>query len=771
MDVDGTVLLTRREIGVRDATIRFDRSDLKGRLALRFPGPESNGRATLAMDLTAEQLDIASVPRFVEIEMPLDIDTRFEAKRVHFADLGAGRILARLRQNATVLSVDELTVSDLGGATLAATGAIGPQGGTFEARLEASRLDALAELMARVLPGGLTSWLAKRTPLYAPASLRIVIDSHGMERSELRRFQFAGTLGQSRVFGDARFTEDWRLIAGGGLNLTLEAPQSTQLLRQVGIDVPQGVEINRPGRVSVALGGPTGATNADLSVDADIGVARLALKGSQLATAGQPFRGRLTVQAEDAVPLGLSLGIGPSFLPAALPFRLQSDVLLANAKLTLGRLDAAIAGNPLTGEIAFNFLEFGRISGQLKTGAIDAGLFLPIIFGMPDGPVQPGSWPDQPFAAAVAPPLPGDVWIEAERLMHGPETIATRPRMVFRFERGLIFLDHVAAEMAGGNVVGQLTLRRNAQQVSLTGDLALDRLTLQQLPFLARIAGRATGTVDFSAFGTSYAGLMASVAGAARVDVRDLVVPGLDREALVRLLRRPLPDTGTFDQAALARDFEAEVAKGRLTLPAADIALSAATGALRIAPLGIGTRAAPVTLSAQADLKRWTAGARALFTVVDTPAGWQGRALPEASALWSTGVGGEGRSVDVASLASGLTTMMIARDLERIEAFEQDGRERQFFQRRQRASDQQRLREEEEAARLIEEQRQAEAARRAEEERKRLEEQRRVAEQRRIEEQKRLDDQRRRELAPALAPSVAPAVGAPIDLRPPAAQN
>jgi hypothetical protein len=131
-------------------------------------------------------------------------------------------------------------------------------------------------------------------------------------------------------------------------------------------------------------------------------------------------------------------------------------------------------------------------------------------------------------------------------------------------------------------------------------------------------------------------------------------------------------------------------------------------------PLRVAGAAEVVTTSVALDLKDMSVFARTGLVAREAPKGWNGP-LPGADLVLRGPVRNPVREIDVTSLANGLTAIAITRETERIEAIEQDQRERSFFNRQLRASEEQR-RSEEEARRKLE------AAKRAAEEQRRREE-------------------------------------------------
>jgi hypothetical protein len=159
------------------------------------------------------------------------------------------------------------------------------------------------------------------------------------------------------------------------------------------------------------------------------------------------------------------------------------------------------------------------------------------------------------------------------------------------------------------------------------------------------------------------------------------------------VLARPGTEFAAVTREALTSALERTMT-GSLQLPAGQSAISLGSGVLRAGPFRVSDPAEDIVTSLAIDLKDLTMNGRAALTARQAPKGWSGP-LPGADILLKGPIGNLSREVDVSSLANGLTSIAIAREMERIEALEQDQRERSYFNRRLKASEEQRRAEEE----------------------------------------------------------------------------
>jgi len=747
----GDLRYDQGEARISDATLVADEMKLSGSIRLAT----DLGRPRLTLNLAADQLDIAKLPDLPESDQPAawDLDLAIDAKRVRYAGVGAGEIALRLRKEGDATLLDGLTIRDLDGADLIARGRLGGAAPRLDMRLRASRMDAILQLADRLSSHWGIPVLASRAASLAPADLTL---TWGLEGDD-RRLTAKGRLADTEIDAQARLSPAGALAGAGALALRVKAPNPAGLLRQIGLDA---IPVVAAGAVDLRLSGggaSASAPSVDWSASGLFGGARIELTGRQTTSLAEPFVGRITMSAADLAPLAQTLLIAVPAVPPGQPFRLDAGFDLRGYRFTLRDMDMRAGVSAVKGEIAFNLAEFGRISGQLRTGALDASSMGPLIFGLAQPARPAGPWDRRPFGPAATVTLPGDLWIEADSLDLGEGVRIGKPRFVLRFDNGLIYVEHAQGDWLDGRLTGQATLRRSDRAVSLTARLALDDGRLDRLPLApaaSGLRGLASAQLEASAIGESPAALVAALSGVGRATLKDASVLGLASGALDSLLKTTPADFASVARDALAASLERRLT-GQLALGATTTQLALGSGVLRVGPLRVAERDGDTTLQAALDLKDLTLDARAALRSRDEPKGWAGPP-PAADVRLRGPWAAPARELDVSNLANGLAAIAIQREQERIEVLEQDQRERGFFNRRLKAAEEQRRAEEEERRRVETERRAAEEARkraeederrRAEDDRRRIEVERRAAEEarRRAEEEdrRRIEAERR----------------------------
>jgi hypothetical protein len=227
-------------------------------------------------------------------------------------------------------------------------------------------------------------------------------------------------------------------------------------------------------------------------------------------------------------------------------------------------------------------------------------------------------------------------------------------------------------------VKGRLDLRRDKSQVTATGALALKDVLVER----AGLSGRIDANLDFVGAGESAAALMGGLAGAGALKIGEAKIPRLDPQALARLLAKIEQGQGAPPEPKkLEGLLGGELDKGALPLAGAEGALALASGALRFGPLAAAGGA--VQLSGAFNLPDLTLSLDAVETSAKVSRFWSGP--PPTVEITQKAVDASGRRLDATLLAAGLASEAIARESDRIEAFEADLRERAMFNRKRKA--------------------------------------------------------------------------------------
>ena len=130
----------------RDVKIALDRSTLNGSFAFTRPVGADPGR--LYMDLSSDLLDVDALPSVdagKALLSDLDLSLSLRAKTLHVAhvndaEIDSGSLALKVVKSGPNITLDRLSIANLGGAFLDAQGATGPDGFAASGHLRADRL-------------------------------------------------------------------------------------------------------------------------------------------------------------------------------------------------------------------------------------------------------------------------------------------------------------------------------------------------------------------------------------------------------------------------------------------------------------------------------------------------------------------------------------------------------------------------------------------------------------------------------------------------------
>lgn len=732
LELAGQVDISRASFSGRGLTIKADRSTFTG--ALAFARSVGDEPARLFADLSSPSLDLDGLPDLsgpARAAADMDLNLALDARAVRLARFGdgmvdAGRIRAKLRRASGVLELERLSIENVGGATLSASGRTTGDGARLDVRLDAQRLVDLAALVNRVWPGQVAQEFASRAVALSPARVSFQAEAQARDDSyELRNLRLDGLARGTRIAGSMR-------PAGEKLEAEIEltSADTPMLMRQLGFDtapLPGAPRSRITARGSGAL-----STGFQGSVVADLAGVRIAYEGGVRVEGRQlAGTGGLKATTSDAGPLLAILSVAAPNVEAAAPVDLSAAVTVNRGRLSLDDIAGVIAGSKATGALRMERREDrGRFAlmGALALDRASISALASFALG-PAGPRREGAlWSDAKFGYGLSDPPPTLIDLKIEQFALRGGLVGHDAKLKLGLDAGLVALDDLSMRVGESRITGRTALRRNKADASLSARLDF-QTTLENRPDLS---GRLNARLNLAATGTSEASLMANLAGGGEARLADVVIHNADPAALERVVAAAESDKLTSQENVIVLALEREFAKAPLRAPELGFDVVVAGGVARLQPAPISAPGVAIGATASLDLRDQKLEETLEFTSLKPPAGWTG-APPQARIVWSGPVGAPNREVLAAGLVNGLSARAILRETARIEALEADIRERAYFNRRLKAQEWLRQREAEIEAWKIEEARRIEAEKAAEA--KRIAEEK-AAEARRIEAEK-----------------------------------
>ncbi|CAN1543800.1 AsmA [Rhabdaerophilaceae bacterium] len=661
---------------------------LTGDAALDLPVAGERDNARLRFSLAAERFNA----RLLALADPLRgggpglaVDGRLAIRDLLLDDRALGGLTLAFSRDERGTRLDELRLVGRTGEELRISGQSVAGATQATAKLDAERVVDLARLTQAVFPGAVTDAFLQRASALEPALAVATIRVEQKDGESVWDIQSDGRFGGTTLA--VRTQSEMR---GDVLQLALEGeaanPDGLRLLSQLGGVNAQARPggLRGPGHVRFSLKGNPRRL-LETNVNASLAGITLAAEGNLNLFRQAPFEGKFNLSTVDIAPLHRAFGGGAPVVADGTPARIEGRYFSEFTKLTLTRFVADIGGKKTEGEISFDVARGGKVAGQLRMGDMGlASLLVPAIGGR-EIPLT-GPLGGQPFAPGLAPLLAGDLWIEAKSIAVSDGLAVQDPKFVLRFAPDLVSIEGFEGRRDDARFSATLTLARRDGQVEAAGRLGFARLPVPG------ISGRISGEIPFTSQGATPAELIGALSGGGRMTVEGVRLANAAPAALARLFSRPLEELGALDENRLGARLDNELKSADLPLPTLAVPVTILNGLARFTIPGIpsetGQGRVDLGPSMTIDLPRASYEARLSYRLSEAPKGWRG-APPEVALGWSGRAGlppGEPRRTLVVSpLLNGLMAITLQRDLETIEAFDADARERAYFLRRTRA--------------------------------------------------------------------------------------
>jgi hypothetical protein len=696
----------------RDVKIALDRSTLNGSFAFARPVGTDPGR--LYVDLSSDLLDVDALPSAdagKELLRDFDLSLSLYAKTLHVAhvndaEIDSGSLALKVVKSGPNITLDRLSVANLGGAFLDAQGATGPDGFAASGHLRADRLRDFALLVARLAPGEWSRTLVERAVLLSPTAL--AFEAHGRSLAAaapaLDSFKASGTVGrtQATLSLEPRANDDRQV-----LRVSLDSPDSGALLRQLGLS-GANAESGR-GHITLEAFGAWGA-GYDVDATGALADADLSGRGRYLPAGpadGARLFGSVKLRATNVAPLLASFGLQPGAGMIG-PVDAAADLTLRGDQWTVSRLAATVAGVRASGNIVYQPVAspeapeaanpaVGRgeeavgaaaaiapepspaeITGDVSLDRLPLGDIFALALGAPQPAKAGARWSDANFAAAPVNPPPIAVRLNVATLDLADGLSSHGFTAMLRLDNGRLDLDDIGVNLAQGEATGRMTLRRDKETATLTGTLSAGGLAIARPGF----SGRLGGTLEFASTGQSTGALIEGLAGGGTAQFAGAALARSDPAALDRVVAKAQAPDALLDETNVAYAFGAELAKAPLPIPDGSTPVAVTSGTVKLGPLAIALPHGVATASASLDLRRLALETRlALSSDASGLKFWSGPP-PTATLTVEDALETQKRRLDVAALSAGLASQAIARETDRIAALEADIRERAFFNRR-----------------------------------------------------------------------------------------
>lgn len=704
MKLDADVALSTSVAAASNLNLTLDRSAISG--LVRYSVGDDGARSRVDAQLASNALIINDLPdvstlatRLKDVDVALSIDAK-NVEVVRASGTKLGRVRLKAQSTAEGIDIEALEITNLGGATVSANGRLTETGDRFNAQIDAQHVDSLAVLLGKLMPGPVPEMLAERSNSLSPLRLKL---SAELARDHSVALRFDGTAAKTVVAGQAVFSGGSSAMKVAA-ELKAEGPDPVALLQQIGADVlPLPVQ----GSANLSLN-VNGLVRDGLDVTLQIDAGGVVLDGVFKTGAEgtkEGYKGTFSVKSGDAAPVLQALTFPLPDAAISIPVDLKADISTSNDLVQLDRITGTVGEKTVSGQLALA-RSTGKVAGTLEFDRLSLAGLSSFVLGTPTSSQSGGLWSSTRFGAQVQPTFDAQVAVRTPEFSLGVGPTAKDASFMVRWHENAFEISDAKAAFATGQMTGSLALRRQDALATYTGKIGMKGVPVKALLPNAGLDGKLDLDVDLGGSGESMAGFAASLAGGGAVKLNNARVEAFDLGALPRLTAVLDAERDPPDLRRVNEMFATELAKAPFEKVEVTAPVTLSSGTARLGPLAVKTERNGFEGSLSYDFKVGKFEGRVLMTTEQAPADWTGP-IPQAGVSWKSVSGAVERSVDTATLTNVLTTRAVTRELLRIEAFEFDLRERNFFIRRLKAERESIEREK----RAIEEARLAEEAR------------------------------------------------------------
>jgi uncharacterized protein involved in outer membrane biogenesis len=657
--------------------------------------------------LGAEMIDADTAAAFLamaskETVREHDLDFSLKADSVAVGGVKAGAIDAALRLTGERLDVDRLSIGDLSGASVAATGSVrdlrGRPLGDLDITVTATDLTSLIHQFAQWMPGSiLAKEMASRADvnpgLFSDARIDVICslaaETSNMLPGELA-LSLSGAVGGSTLQGSATAkVADINTVALLETRVELANDEATPLLALAGLPTLPVVSLG-PGKLSAEIrqkGAGSFTTTAEMNgddfqlrFDGESGRREDAMR--QLSA-----NGRLVLKAEDVEPWLLVAGAPLPGMGFGMSADLQADADFSNGLLVLNSLSGVAGDTAVSGDVNLEFSK-GRpdISGELTLDALDLEPLTAALLGGPSLVNANGTpWPDSAFVKKTVTAATADLDLTVGTLAAGILPPLHDASLSLKAGETQLSLSDIKATAAAGSVGGHVEISNEGGNGLVSGQLTLKdadlALVLQQAGLEASaLSGRATISASFGASGPSVTELVRGLAGSGVIELNNLVVSGLNSAALPELIRQADALGQGIDDTATSRFAPGVVKAGSFDAGDATFAFNLASGVFRAPPTRFDRDQALLTAEGRIDLNAQTVDVATEFALKPGDEALVG-AEPTARVTVNGPVNAPQVALDTSGLAQFLTQRQLEIEQARVEAMQAAILEKQRLRR------------------------------------------------------------------------------------------
>jgi uncharacterized protein involved in outer membrane biogenesis len=627
-----------------------------------------------------------------------DVDLKVKAGRVDVAGVTADSVDAALRVKDDRLDIDKLSVADLAGASLSATGSVrglgGEPVGDIDATILAGDLKPLVDVLTRTFPASRAlREISERAAGFPALLTEARLDVTGSAAMAAWPAVDVALSAKGQAGGS-----DFSATISGNYNngIAPEAPfemmyqasnaDATALLAMTGLPtLPLGVV--GPGKLEALFKG-TLASGLDTSLAISGETFRVSFDGTATPGAdGLAARGKAEIGSDDVEPWLMTVGAAIPGMGLGTSAAIVADADYGKGLLVLNDIEGSLAGAAISGDLNVA-VEAGspKFSGALSLDRLDLFPLAEMVFdGQALAPSADGGWVTTPFRQKPAAPFTADVTLTAGTLEAGALPPIREASFGLQVDGERLRIVDLDAKLANGKVNGLIELKNDSGVGLLGGQLKLSAMDVATL--LAAfgmddpaVTGQVDATASLSSSGKSVGGMVSALAGSGTVALRGLEARGLNAAALAPLVQQSDTVGRDLDAAKTASFATAIVDDGVFQAGDSQFAFNIASGVIRMPATAFDRDQAKLTVELRADLAKQELAGDGSFTWKPGEFAQVG-SEPSVRLVFSGPITQPKAAIDTAPLAQFLTQRQLEIEQARVEAMQTALLEKQRLRR------------------------------------------------------------------------------------------
>jgi hypothetical protein len=683
LSAHGDVTIARDRLVLDHLSASLDREKLEGRIAYSFAA--GSRPAALDADLHAARLDVDAIAAFAQaaasdgsFEIPRAASLTLDVGEATLAGIDARALNARLKVNAGILHVDRLSIGDIGGAALEASGRIDELSsqprGQVNVDINAATLDGLAAIAGRYapqVPASVRPFSGRLAPVKIHGALTI---ERAGKVGSVARLVLGGNLGALRLTlnGEATGTPaqaDTALLRVTG---RLDADDGGALVRLLSLDRVLAVD-QLPGQMTLTANGPLNGAIRVNALAAAGGFSAVADGAMHLRGEGAPTGSlQLKATAADLRPLQRAL-TGQAGAPLS-PVSLAVIVGIAGPELSVTDLSVSSSKSSLRGRLDLKVADPLRVAGEISGDDLDVAAAAGLLFGLPSAAAGAKSWSAAPVGGGVFGLMSGSVAFKFERAVLAPAWVARDLKGVARFAPPEVELSDLDGKLAGGRLSGGFTLRHDPQTFAGHGHVEIADANATAVAGTGMIDGLLSASLQGESQGLSPEGVVGAFHGGGTVSLVRGQLAGFSPAAFEAAMRLADQSGGAVDAGKIRAVVGAAMDGRKLAVAKAGAEVTIAGGQLRVANAVLPAQdGAQLALDGTLDLKAATVDAQLILST-EPAANALILARPELAVTVKGPLAAPERKLDIANLLGWLSLRAAEQQTRRLESLEANRR-------------------------------------------------------------------------------------------------